>query len=94
MVKQGLVDEVKKIYKKYPDKNLVSLSGIGYKEIISYLDKKITLEQATERVQQNTRNYAKRQMTWFRRIEKKGAKIYWNKKIDIIAKMVKKFITS
>ncbi len=71
MAKQGLIEEVTKIYKKYPNKKLVSLSGIGYKEIISYLNKKITLEQAIEQIQQNTRNYAKRQMTWLRRMEKR-----------------------
>ena len=49
------------------DKNLVALQGIGYKEIIMYLDNIYTLEYAVDKIKQGSRNYAKRQLTWFRR---------------------------
>lgn len=92
MLDDGSIDEVKKIYKKYKDKNLIALSGIGYREIIKYLDKEITLEEAINKIKQNTRHYAKRQMTWFRRMEKQGLKIYWNKTPAQINKISKTFL--
>ena len=93
MIKKGLLKEVKKIYKKYNNKKLISLSGIGYKEIISYLEKEITLEEAIKLIQKNTRNYAKRQITWFKKMEKENLKIHWNKNYPIIEKMIKKFLS-
>ena len=92
MVDDGSIDEVKKIYKKYKDKKLPALSGIGYREIIEYLDKKISLETAIDKIKQNTRHYAKRQMTWFRRMERQGTKIHWNKKLPTASKLLKKFL--
>ena len=67
MLEQGLVEEVKSILRKGYDKNLVALQGIGYKEIIMYLDNNYTLEYAVDKIKQGSRNYAKRQLTWFRR---------------------------
>ena len=67
MIQNGLVDEVKNILSKGFFKNLNALNTVGYKEIISYLDKEITLERAVELIKRNTRRYAKRQMTWFRK---------------------------
>jgi len=67
MIEEGLIDEVKGILDKGYDKNLVSLQAIGYKEIISYLEGKISLEEAVNTIKQASRNYAKRQLTWFRR---------------------------
>ena len=93
MIDQGLVEEVKKIYKKYPDKTLSALSGIGYQEIIQYLEKKLTPEEAIDLIKKNTRHYAKRQMTWFRRMEKQGLEITWNKNIDQAIEITQKFIT-
>ena len=49
------------------DENLVSMKAIGYKEIIPYLKKEISLEESMELLKRNTRRYAKRQLTWFRR---------------------------
>ena len=73
MVEQGLVEETKYLLKKYGRiPNIVDT--IGYKEIISYLDGELTLEQAKNKLKQNTRNYAKRQLTWFR----KNENINWN----------------
>lgn len=67
MIKAGLVDEVKKLYKMGYDFNLPALSGLVYKEIGEYVRGKITLVQAIEKAKQKTRNFAKRQQTWFRR---------------------------
>lgn len=65
MIKQGLVDETKSLIEKY-DSNLNSLNTVGYKEIISYLKKEVTLDRAIDLIKRNTRRYAKRQLTWFR----------------------------
>ena len=73
MVEQGLVEETKYLLKKYGRiPNIVDT--IGYKEIISYLDGEFTLDEAKNKLKQNTRNYAKRQLTWFR----KNENINWN----------------
>ncbi len=63
MLEDGLVEEVKKFY---DFKNCNSLQTIGYKEIFEFLDEKISLEEATEKIKQNSRHYAKRQLTWMR----------------------------
>lgn len=67
MIEQGLIEEVESILKMGYDKNLVSLQGIGYKEVIQYLDNVISLDEAIDKIKQGSRNYAKRQLTWFRR---------------------------
>ena len=64
MMQQGLLDEVKSVY---PMRHLNSLNTVGYKELFDYLDGKCTLEQAVEQIKINTRQYAKRQMTWLRK---------------------------
>lgn len=92
MLDLGLVAEVKNIYAKYQDKNLAALSGIGYKEIIQYLDGLTNLVDATELIKKNTRHYAKRQMTWFRRMEKQGIKIHWNLTLTDIEKEINNFL--
>lgn len=70
MVKNGLVEEVKSLLNMGYSKNLVSMQGIGYKEIVLYLEGNITLEEAVEMIKQETRRFAKRQLTWFRREKK------------------------
>ena len=67
MIEKGLVDEVKSILSKGYTKGLVSMQGIGYKEIIMYLENELTLEESIELIKKKSRNYAKRQLTWFRR---------------------------
>ena len=69
MIKEGLVEEVKKLLNMGYSKNLISMQGIGYKEIIKYLDKEYTFEEAIEIIKRDSRRYAKRQLTWFRRYE-------------------------
>lgn len=64
MLRQGLVEEVKALL---PARDLNALQTVGYTEIFDYLDGKQTLEQAAELIKKNTRHYAKRQLTWFRK---------------------------
>ena len=64
MIEEGLVDEVKSVI---GFKHLTSMNTVGYKEIFEFLEKKITLEESIELIKRNTRRYAKRQLTWFRR---------------------------
>ena len=67
MMNAGLLDEVKMLLAMGCKPGMTSMDGIGYKEIISYLDGNISLEDAVELIKKNSRNYAKRQLTWFRR---------------------------
>jgi len=67
MIEDGFADEVKNILNKGYDKNLNSLNTVGYKEIIQHLQGEISLDRAVELIKRNTRHYAKRQLTWFRR---------------------------
>ncbi len=64
MIADGLLDEAKQYYK---DRNLNSLNTVGYKELFDYLDNRITFENAIELIKKNTRNYARKQITWFRK---------------------------
>lgn len=64
MITNGLLEETKDLYEKYPDSRVLN-SAIGYKELIDYLDGKITKEEAVDAIKQNSRHYAKRQYTWF-----------------------------
>lgn len=66
MMEKGLVDEVRKIYEKY-DKFPTAMQGLGYKEVVEYLKQEITEEEMVEKIKQETRRYAKRQLTWFRK---------------------------
>jgi tRNA dimethylallyltransferase len=67
MIDDGLVNEVERLLADGYDKELNSLNTVGYKEIISYLNSESSLERAIELIKRNTRRYAKRQMTWFRK---------------------------
>lgn len=67
MVEQGLVDEVRHLKDLGYHKEMVSMQGLGYKEILSYLDGEMTLEEAIYIIKRETRHFAKRQLTWFRR---------------------------
>jgi len=88
MIEAGLVDEVKRIVAKY-DKFPTAMQGLGYKEVVEFLDNKVTYEEMIEKIKQETRRYAKRQLTWFR----KNKDIVWldgllqkEENIDIILK--------
>lgn len=67
MLKDGLIDEVKFLKEKGYTKDLVSMQGLGYKEILDYLDGSSTLDEAIYILKRDTRHFAKRQLTWFRR---------------------------
>lgn len=67
MVENGLVEEVKKLKDMGYTSDMVSMKGIGYKEILSSLDGAYDIDEAVEKVKQESRRFAKRQLTWFRR---------------------------
>lgn len=67
MIEQGLVEEVQKLKNMGCHKKMVSMQGLGYKEILAYLEGECTLEEAIYRIKRDTRHFAKRQLTWFRR---------------------------
>jgi len=64
MIRNGLVDEVKQLQ---PFQHLPALQTVGYKELFAYLEGTVSLSQAIDDIKKNTRHYAKRQMTWFRK---------------------------
>ena len=91
MIKKGLIEEVKYLHKKY-DLSKTALQALGYKEITGYLQKEYDLKEAKRLIKKNTRNFAKRQLTWFRRDDD----IHWFNlsKMDIkeIRKQIKTLI--
>lgn len=93
MFENGLLEEVKRLYKKYGEELYTSIQAIGYKEVIDYINEKYTKEEMIEKIKMETRRYAKRQLTWFRKIEN----ITWlnglndtQSNIDIILENLKK----
>lgn len=66
MIEKGLIDEVKSIIKKY-DEFPTAMQGLGYKEVVEYLQGNITKEEMIEKIKMETRRYAKRQITWFKK---------------------------
>jgi len=67
MLNRGLVEEVEKLKNMGCHRGMVSMQGLGYKEVLSYLEGEITYEEMTEIIKRDTRHFAKRQLTWFRR---------------------------
>lgn len=67
MLEKGLVDEVNKLKDMGCERQMVSMQGLGYKEILDYLSGEISLERAVYLIKRDTRHFAKRQLTWFRR---------------------------
>lgn len=75
MIKEGLIEEVSEILKELRKKNInvldtTSMQAIGYKEVVEYLNNDITKEEMIEKLCKDTRHYAKRQITWFKRLKK------------------------
>ena len=66
MIEQGLIDEVKNILQKY-EQFPTAMQGLGYKEVVDYLQSNCTKQEMIEKIKMETRRYAKRQMTWFRK---------------------------
>lgn len=77
MIEQGLVEEVQNLLNQGVPKDATAMQAIGYKELIAYLEGNCTLEEAIEVIKRETRRYAKRQLTWFRR----NKNIIWAKPI-------------
>ena len=67
MINEGLVSEVQSLKDKGYTRDMVSMQGLGYKEMLDYLDNKCSLEEAVEIIKRDTRHFAKRQITWFKR---------------------------
>ena len=67
MINEGLVSEVQSLKEKGYTRDMVSMQGLGYKEMLDYLDNKCSLEEAVEIIKRDTRHFAKRQITWFKR---------------------------
>ena len=81
MIKDGLIEEVESLLKKY--KNFpTAMQGLGYKEVVEYLNGEYSKEEMIDKIKQETRHYAKRQLTWFRR----NKEIIWLDKNDGIEK--------
>ena len=68
MIEAGLIDEVKNIISKYQDMP-TAMQGLGYKEVKEYLDGHLSKEEMIDKIKMETRRYAKRQLTWFKRID-------------------------
>ena len=93
MIENGFVDEVKSILNKGYNKNLNSLNTVGYKEIVQHLNGEISFEKAVELIKRNTRHYAKRQLTWF----KKDKRIHWfevndSNEMDLLAHQISQLL--
>ncbi|NLG04024.1 MAG: tRNA (adenosine(37)-N6)-dimethylallyltransferase MiaA [Clostridia bacterium] len=67
MMEQGLLEEVKSLYEAGYTKDLISMQGLGYKELYACLDGLCTLDEAVDKIKRETRHFAKRQLTWFKR---------------------------
>lgn len=95
MLEKGLVDEVSKLVGMGYDKNTIAMQALGYKEILAYLRGDMTLEDAVYIIKRDSRHYAKRQLTWFRRLED----VHWVKTDEFadlaaILKNIEVFIAS
>jgi tRNA dimethylallyltransferase len=87
MIKMGLIEETKKLSKKYSF-DLPAMSGIGYFEISAYLSNEMSLADATQKIKYRTHQYARRQMTWFKRDER----IKWVSNYKEAKNLVKNFL--
>lgn len=91
MIELGLVDEVRSLLYEGLDKNSQSLKAIGYKEVISYLEGEIEYSEMIDLIKKNSRHYAKRQLTWFRR----DGRIKWfDRESDSLFEEIETYIDS
>ncbi len=89
MIKLGLEAEVRNLLDKGYSRRLPSMSGIGYKQMIMHLNEEITFKEAIRLIKRDSRHYARRQMTWFRR----DKNIHWIKNSDEAKNLIKKFLS-
>ena len=98
MIEEGLVAEVKALKARGYDRSMVAMQGLGYKEILDYLDGACTLEDAIYKIKRDTRHFAKRQITWFKRekhvtwINKKDYNYEEDRILEVMLESVKKDI--
>ena len=90
MLNEGLLTEAKTLY---PNKHLNALQTVGYRELFDYFDGKTTLDLATEQIKMNTRRFAKRQITWFKRTENVSWLDYLTDRKEII-QVIEKITTT
>jgi len=95
MVSDGLIEEVKTLIHKGYNKDLISMQGIGYKEIVDYIEGNTNLEEALNILKRNTRRFAKRQFTWFL----KDSNVKWfdittSDKIDLVVDNIYTYISN
>ena len=90
MVKEGVLEEVKLLY-PYKNEKYTAVQAIGYKEFFDFLDGTSTLEECTEMLKQKTRNYAKRQITWFKKLEDKLVVDASYAKEEIIKEIIREY---
>lgn len=88
MLKEGLIDEVKNLMEEGYDCKSAAMSGIGYRQICQFLNHEISKEQAIELIKRDTRRYAKRQITWFKR----DGNIHWINNIIEAKDLINKFV--
>ncbi len=87
MIADGLIEEVRHIVKEYKEFP-TAMQGLGYKEVVEYIEGNITKEEMIEKIKMETRRYAKRQITWF----KKNKETYWLNGMDSLEKNIKTII--
>jgi tRNA dimethylallyltransferase len=91
MMEKGLLNEVIELKKMGYNADMQSMKGIGYKELLTYLEGKVSFDKAIDTIKQGSRNYAKRQLTWFRR----NPEVQWINKDEFISEdEIVKFIIS
>ena len=69
MFEEGLIEEFKELLEYGCEKNMTAMQGIGYKELFAYFEERLSLDEVKEEIKKDTRHFAKRQLTWFKREE-------------------------
>ena len=92
MLKNGLLNEMKELLKKGYNENSPGMNTVGYKELFPYFEEKRNLEECIREIKKNTRNYAKRQFTWYRKIDFDLTLQASNINFSIILQKIKEFI--
>jgi len=88
MVNQGIVNEIKCLLKQSYSWDLPSMSGVGYRQFREHLEGKESLEQALEKLKQETKHFAKKQLTWFKR----DSRIHWTRTVEEAEELIVKFL--
>ena len=89
MVEQGIVEEIKSLLKQKYSWDLPSMSGVGYRQFRDHLEGKETLEQALGKLKKETKHFAKKQLTWFKRDQR----IKWTETVEDAEKLIAEFLS-